>query len=477
VVAIIADEEASFNRTLDQGVRHFQKVVAQLEASAGSAEKVIPAKEAHILFSSMGFPLDLTELMAAERGFSVDKAGFEALMEQDRKTSEAAEQLRKGGDAKDFTMAAEQTAYLQNTLALSPTQSGDFKYLSDQDGAPLALQATLQAIYLGRGSGQAQSLGEGSSSSSSAGFVESATAAAGTIALVFDKSSFYYESGGQACDTGIVHFLHDDLQFVVSNVQTYAGFVVHVGCLVGAGAVALGASASLHVDYERRAFIAPNHTMTHVMNYALRSVLLGASALEGSSGIAGQCDQKGSLVDADKLRFDFAWSSALTSAQIAEVENIVNARIAAALPVYSEVVPLSEATQIYALRKVFGETYPDPVRVVSVGASVTSLLADPQNTQWAGLSIEFCGGTHLSNTSQAEVFVLVEESGIAKGIRRIVGLTRRAAQQAKQRAQALLTRIAALEVQSGSAELVATFKVLKVEVGCLLFFVCWLVVA
>ena len=125
---------------------------------------------------------------------------------------------------------------------------------------------------------------------------------------------------------------------------------------------------------------------------------------------------------------------------------------------------LAMSLQIFALRKVFGETYPDPVRVVSVGATVEALLADPQNPDWAGLSVEFCGGTHLTNTASAECFVLLEESGIAKGVRRIVGLTRTAAKEAKKRAQELQTRLNALTALPGSGELVNAFKAIKLEV-------------
>jgi alanyl-tRNA synthetase len=132
--------------------------------------------------------------------------------------------------------------------------------------------------------------------------------------------------------------------------------------------------------------------------------------------------------------------------------------------VFAEVVPLHAASQIVALRKVFGEKYPDPVRVISIGKDVGALLSDPSNPSWAELSVEFCGGTHLSNTAQAEDLVIVEESGIAKGVRRIVGLTRGQAVLARQRAADILSRLAHMESLQGGSELLALYKTVKLEV-------------
>lgn len=200
----------------------------------------------------------------------------------------------------------------------------------------------------------------------------------GLVGLVLDKTSFYYESGGQVCDTG-VFLLGGSLAFTVTSVQTYGGYVVHCGHVAPSASashklqVKVGDAVELNVDYIRRSFVAPNHTMTHVLNYALRTVF--AETPEGKTAIdMGLCEQKGSLVDADKLRFDFSWSQGLTSTQLARVEAIVVERIQAQLPVSTAVVPLQAATKIHALRKVFGETYPDPVRVVSVGVEVEQLL-------------------------------------------------------------------------------------------------------
>ena len=436
VMAVINDEELSFNRTLDQGVKHFKKLVASLQ-SLGN--KIVPAKDAHILFSSMGFPLDLTQLMAAESGFSVDVAGFEELMEKDRLTSERAEQLRKGGGRKDMSMEAEQTAWLINHGI--PATDTSSKYLNHA-----YVKSEVLAIFTGRG-GQ------------TAGFVENISSDDEVIGLVLAESPFYYESGGQIYDTGNL-FIDDSSNFVVESVQAYAGYVVHVGRLTDSGRIQIGTTVECHVDYGRRSLVAPNHTMTHVLNYALRTVLL-----DGGSTVQGMCEQKGSLVDAEKLRFDFSWNGALTAEQIANVEAVVIGKINARLPVFADIVPFDKASSISGLRCVFGEKYPDPVRVISVGVPVDVLLSDPSNPDWLHNSIEFCGGTHLNNTAEAEDFVLYEESGIAKGIRRISALTRDSAKAARDLAHRLLLRLSILESMEAGDDLVVQNKAIKIEVN------------
>ena len=186
--------------------------------------------------------------------------------------------------------------------------------------------------------------------------------------------------------------------------------------------------------------------------YPYRLSLLGASV-----------EQKGSLVDSEKLRFDFSWNGALTAAQVEAVEQEVILQVNSKLPVYAVSVPLAEASQISSLRAVFGEKYPDPVRVVSVGVPVPELLADPTSEEWKKYSVEFCGGTHLTNTSEAEDFVLVEETGIAKGIRRIVGYTRAAAAIAREKAAGIMHRLAELQAAGPSDNTMKLSKELKVE--------------
>ena len=187
------------------------------------------------------------------------------------------------------------------------------------------------------------------------------------------------------------------------------------------GSLRLHDAVTCAVDYDFRLLIAPNHTLTHVMNWALRRVL------------QTEVDQKGSLVDDQKLRFDFNHTKAVSPAQLREIERLVNEKVHDALKVYTKVCPIDEARKICSLRAVFGEAgvadfshsqhYPNMVRVVAIGVAVEELLADPSNPRWMDYSVEFCGGTHLSNLAQAKFFAIVEEGSISKGIRRIVAIT------------------------------------------------------
>lgn len=440
VMRVISEEELSFTRTLDSGVKHLKKVVLSLK-NAGSS--IVPGKDAHLLFTSMGFPLDLTELMAAEQGFTVDKVEFEALMDNDRKISEAAEAARKGTGSADFTMEAEQTAWLANQGVAVTDSSSKYTWNIEHN-------AKIVALYLGRGQGDGP------------GFTESVTVFNGTVGIVVDSTSFYYESGGQTYDTGKIVSIGKNFEFKVESTQAYAGYIVHVGSFTtDSGKLSVNDEVTMLTDYNRRGYIAPNHTMTHVLNNALRSTLISE---EDAANMVGQCEQKGSLVDTEKLRFDFSWNGPLTATQVEEVEKKVNAVISNQLQVYSDVVPLASASTITSLRMVFGERYPDPVRIISVGQSIDTLLADPTNRDWRNYSIEFCGGTHLTNSIDAVDFVIIEESGIAKGIRRIVGLTRDLAKKAKDTAASLLERLSQLELQPGSSELVSQLKSIKSEV-------------
>lgn len=164
----------------------------------------------------------------------------------------------------------------------------------------------------------------------------------------------------------------------------------------------VGDSVKTKVDYEQRHLTIPNHTMTHSLNHALLKVLG-----EGR-------DQKGSLNNPEYLRFDFSNNSGVSSEDLGKVEGLVREYIKESLPVYTQEVPKNDALKIKGLRAVFGEDYPDPVRVVSIGISVDQLVADPENPKNADYSIEFCGGTHLTNTAQANSFAIISEEGISK---------------------------------------------------------------
>jgi alanyl-tRNA synthetase len=190
-----------------------------------------------------------------------------------------------------------------------------------------------------------------------------------------------------------------------------------------------------------------NHTATHILNYALLDTI--------GSGV----DQKGSLVAPEKLRFDFTAKSALSVDQLKKVENITNTVIKKNEKVYYKDVPLSLAKSIAGVRAVFGEVYPDPVRVVSVGFDIDEILTDPSNPKWASSSLEFCGGTHVAQTSDIKRFAIIEEGSISKGVRRIVGVTGEEASSFERVADEYAKKISALEKWSGT-ELEKSIKVL-----------------
>ena len=462
VTAILLDEEQSFNRTLDKGVQAFSQMVDKVlgqeeeeeEATTTSDDddkkknkkkKVFPATDAYFLYDTMGFPIDLTELMAEEKGLTVDRVGFEARLEEGRKLSREEYNRRQmeGMAGKDMRLVAEQTSHLVNVLGVHGTDDS-FKYTWDQD----LMNCTIQALFLGR-----------NETKDKIGFVneitaDSSSSTSTTIGILLDKTSFYAESGGQVYDTGSIVSMSNTtgLSIQVTNVQIYGQFVLHVGQVMmevgtetrttttdAAVLLKVGDSVTCRVDYIRRATIASNHTMTHILNFALKKVLIqddekkknDDGTTTTTTTTLTDIDQKGSYQDETKSRFDFSWNGPLTTKQLEDVEQVCVQQIEEAMPVESYVASLAEASKLSSLRAVFGEKYPDPVRVVAVAhKSIETMLSNPQDSEWFNYSIEFCGGTHLSNTKEAQAFCLLSEEGIAKGIRRIVFVTREDAQKA-----------------------------------------------
>jgi alanyl-tRNA synthetase len=222
------------------------------------------------------------------------------------------------------------------------------------------------------------------------------------VGLVLDRTNFYAEQGGQVGDTGSIA---DKFLFTVEDTQRLGDSIIHWG-IVEAGMIVIGEEAMLKV-HPARLDIMRNHTATHLMNWALREVL------------GEHVEQKGSLVDAEKTRFDFTHDKPMTHDEIAMVERLVNEKILGDLPVTAINQHLADAKKIPGVRAVFGEKYPDPVRVVTIGT-------DPFSRDSKGsseTSVEFCGGTHLTRTSQACLFKIVSQEGVAKGVRRITAVT------------------------------------------------------
>ncbi|CAI9755291.1 unnamed protein product [Fraxinus pennsylvanica] len=372
---IIADEEASFGRTLIKGIEKFKKAAQEVQG------KILSGQDAFDLWDTYGFPLDLTQLMAEERGLAVGIEGFNIAMDKARERSRSAQNKQAGGTV---VMDADATATLHQK-GIAPTDDS-FKFTWFEDHG-----SVVKAVYTG------------------SEFLES-TIPHEEVGIVLETTSFYAEQGGQIYDTGVLDGPNG--VFEVSNVQIYGGFVVHIGSFNGkTGRLSVGDKVICKVNYERRKLIAPNHTCTHMLNFALREVL------------GNHVDQKGSIVLPEKLRFDFSHGKPVKPEDLRKIETIVNEQIKDELDVFSKETKLADAKRVNGLRAVFGEVYPDPVRVVSIGREVEDLLTNPENEEWLSISAELCGGTHISNTREAKAFALLSEEGIAKGIRRVTAVT------------------------------------------------------
>ncbi|XP_058206475.1 alanine--tRNA ligase [Rhododendron vialii] len=372
---IIADEEASFGKTLLNGIEKFKRAAQDVQG------KILSGQDAFVLWDTYGFPLDLTQLMAEERGLVVDIEGFDIAMNEARERSRNAQNKQAGGT---ILLDADATSALHKREILATNDSFKFTLFQDHE-------SVIKAIYTGRE------------------FLESVVGR-DEIGVILETTSFYAEQGGQIFDTGSIEGPFGSFQ--VSDVQSYGGFVVHIGSFAWeTGKFSVGDKVICKVDYNRRKLVAPNHTCTHMLNFALREVL------------GNHVDQKGSIVLPEKLRFDFSHGKPVKPDELRKIESIVNEQIEAELDVFAKEATLTDAKRINGLRAVFGEVYPDPVRVVSIGRKVEDLLADPENEEWLSVSAELCGGTHISNTREAKAFALLSEEGIAKGIRRVTAVT------------------------------------------------------
>ena len=413
---IIREEELSFGRTLEQGIKLFD------DAAEGSVR--IDAEDAFKLHDTYGFPIDLTQLMAEEKGLAVDVEGFHRLMEEARERSRQASGPAGGTN---LLLPTDAVARLKH-LHIKPTRDGDKFHARQESG-------TIKAIWNGTDFDEHVSIRN--------------NLANARYAVVLDKTCFYAEMGGQVGDTGRIRVSRPmggnsrNGEFEVEATHNCGGYIVHIGRM-RKGELRVGDGVIGELDQRRRATVEANHTATHLLNHALREVL--------GEGV----EQKGSLVAPDRLRFDFSHAKPLTEEQAARVQALVQEKIDADLAVHADTVPLEEGKRINGLRAVFGETYPDPVRVVSVGAPIDDLLREPASNTWRAMAIEFCGGTHLKSTGQAEAFILTGEESVSKGVRRLGAITGTPAVEARERATKLFSRLrgaAELPVAHLSAEL------------------------
>jgi alanyl-tRNA synthetase len=388
IEAQLHEEEERFRRTLGNGLKLLEEELAGLKKG-----KKLPGETAFKLYDTFGFPLDLTQDILRGRGLEVDVAGFDAAMERQREKGR--ESWAGSGEA------AGEGVWLR--LA---DQGGATEFLGYVDESA---SATLLAIV-------------------EAGAVAQTLSGAAEAALIFDRTPFYAESGGQAGDQGVIHF-ESGAEFIVDDTKKNVGLHVHVGRLKG-GKIKPGDKAELQIDRTRRARIRANHSATHLLHAALRNVL------------GPHVTQKGSLVEADYFRFDFSHGQPVSAEEIARIEDEVNAVIRQnAEGVIKEMAP-AKAIEEGALA-LFGEKYGDRVRVLRLGGSLVQ--------EGEPYSVELCGGTHVKRTGDIAVFAVTSESGVAAGIRRIEAATGAAA-LAHLKAQAALAKAIAANIKAPLAE-------------------------
>ena len=389
IEAQLHEEEERFRRTLANGLKLLDDELAALKKG-----QKLAGETAFKLYDTFGFPLDLTQDILRGRGLEVDVAGFDTAMERQRE---------KGRESWQGADGADNPAIWHSIL--ERTRGNEFLGYGAEEG-----QGALMAIVAG--GAEQHELRDGVSA-----------------ALVFDRTPFYAESGGQAGDRGVIRFANG-AEFVVEDTQKRAGALhAHIGRLVK-GAVQVGDKAALEIDHARRQAIRANHSATHLLHAALRNVL------------GPHVTQKGSLVEADYFRFDFSHGQAMTPEEIGRVEDEVNAVIRQnAEGVIKEMAP-QKAIEEGALA-LFGEKYGDTVRVLRLGDSLKQ--------EGKPYSVELCGGTHVRRTGDIAVFAILSEGGVAAGVRRIEAATGAAA-LAHLKAQAALAKAIAHNLKSPLSE-------------------------
>ena len=354
ILNVLHNEESQFNKTIDQGL----KILADLEAEMKEAGKsVLGGSDAFRLYDTYGFPIDLTKEILEEKGYTIDEDGFKEEMEVQRKRA------RESRAVSNY-MGADATVY----------DEIDRNITSEFDGYD-KLEVASKVTVLTTETEIVDSLMEGQK---------------GTIFV--EKTPFYATMGGQEGDTGVITTANGVFR-VEDTIKLRGGKYGHVG-VMESGMISNGDEVTLKVDEQERKDTCKNHSATHLLQKALKTVL------------GAHVEQKGSLVNPTRLRFDFAHFQAMTPEEIAETEALVNKEIQAALPVTTQIMGIEEAKKTGAMA-LFGEKYGDEVRVVSMG----------------DFSVELCGGTHVANTANITLFKIVSEAGVAAGVRRIEALT------------------------------------------------------
>ena len=351
---VLTQEENKFNKTIDQGL----SILSEMEEKMVKEEKkCLSGVDAFKLYDTYGFPLDLTKEILEEKGFTVEEEGFQSAMK---------EQKEKARSARKTTnyMGADVTVYESIDPSITSTFVGYDQLTYDSKVTVLTTETEL-----------VEALTDGE---------------VGTI--IVDETPFYATMGGQCADTGLIFCGEGEFQ-VEDTVKLLGGKVGHIG-KVTKGMIKTGDMVTLQVNEANRSDTCKNHSATHLLQKALRTVL------------GTHVEQAGSFVNGDRLRFDFSHFSAMTKEELDQVEKIVNDKIAQALPVVTKVMSIEEAKKTGAMA-LFGEKYGESVRVVQMGY----------------FSTELCGGTHVANTASIMLFKIISESGVAAGVRRIEALT------------------------------------------------------
>jgi len=372
---VIKIEEDRFQATIDQGLGILNEYILETKAEN---KNVISGDRVFKLHDTYGFPLDLTKEIAAENGLSIDEEGFRKEMEEQKKKAREALKSREG------------SAWGQNMY-----ENLDKGFTTEFVGYD-NLQCDAQVIYIIKDGQLVDNAQDGDN-----------------ITVILDKTPFYAESGGQVGDTGFIEFQNGEME-VDDCKKTPDGKYLHIGRMVK-GIIEKGSPAKATVNVKRRLAIAKNHTATHMLHRALKNTL------------GDHVNQAGSLVEPDRLRFDFTHFSALTPEELKAIEKEVNDKIMDNLAVDVQEMGIDEAKGLGATA-LFGEKYGNTVRVVKIG----------------DYSMELCGGTHLSSTSQAGLIKILGESGVAAGVRRIEALTGEAAIKYFNEREELLNEVAAV---------------------------------
>ncbi len=398
IAQTLKQEEERFAETLDQGMRILDSAIAAMNGAT------IPGDVVFQLYDTYGFPVDLTADIARERKLDIDRAGFDAAMERQRERARAASR---------FTGVDISSAVSAKALARFGNEQAFTGYEATRDEGKL--------IGLFVEGGEVDTLETGS-----AGIV------------VLDRTPFYAESGGQVGDRG--RLLTGGAVFEVADTRTQGGLFLHVGQLKR-GRLNMGDTVTAEVEDPRRQATRLNHSATHLMHAALRLIL------------GEHVEQKGSLVDADRTRFDFSHPKPVSSDELGDIERLVNDEIRNNIEVKAQIMPYREALDSGAMA-LFGEKYGDDVRVLKIG----------------DFSIELCGGTHVARTGDIGAFKIIMETGVASGIRRIEAITGMAAVNTMIDNESKLERIAVV-VRSGSddvehkiAQLIDRSRALEKEV-------------